>query len=284
MLITAFVAGVLIFLLTRKIINSVIAFIPAITFLILNIYFENALKKSARIKKIELVFPDFLQLMASNLRAGMTIDRAMLVSSRPEFSPLDKEILNTGKDIATGKSVESALIDMSARIDSEKINKIILLINSGIRAGGNLAVLLEQTAVNIREKSFVEKKAASNVLMYFIFIFIAVSVGAPALFSLSNVLVETLSSILSGLPAIDASQASVPFTLSGIKISVNFIKYFSLIFILVIDVLASLVLGLISKGEEKQGMKYLLPIVVISMSVFFGIRFFLSKFLSGLFV
>lgn len=33
----------------------------------------------------------------------MTIDKAILLSSRPEFAHLDKEILNVGKDIATGK-------------------------------------------------------------------------------------------------------------------------------------------------------------------------------------
>jgi len=56
-------------------------------------------------EKIETVFPDFLQLVASNLRAGITVDRAMLLSARPEFAPLDKEILQSGRDISTGKPI-----------------------------------------------------------------------------------------------------------------------------------------------------------------------------------
>ena len=110
--------------------------------------------------------------MSSNLRAGITIDRSMLLSAREEFDPLDKEILKTGRDITTGKDIQSALQNMSKRIGSNKIAKTVLLIISGIKAGGDVATLLEETAVHMREKSFLEKKAASSVLMYVIFYFL----------------------------------------------------------------------------------------------------------------
>ena len=98
-----------------------------------------------------------------------------------------------------------------------------------------------------------EKKAASNVLMYVIFIFLAVSVGAPALFGLSNILVEILYSLLGSLPPLDAS-VSTPFTLSALNVTPTFVYYFSIIFMFAINVMASLTLGLVSKGEEKEGL------------------------------
>ncbi len=269
-------------LITKKLLISIIlAFaIPISTYFYF--HFLTQLKKYSRVKKMEEVFPDFLQLMSSNLRAGITIDKSMLLSVREEFDPLDKEIQKAGREIATGKSMEVSLLNMAGRIGSEKIHKTIILIISGMRAGGNLATLLEQTATNMRENIFIEKKAASNVLMYVIFIFIAVAAGAPALFALSTVLVEILTTLLSGIPA-DAGSVSLPFTLSTISVSINFIKYFALTFIVVIDVLAALVLGLVSKGGEKEGLKYLPAILVISLIIFFSIRFFLSRFMEGLF-
>jgi Flp pilus assembly protein TadB len=274
----------LVLLLLRKgILISFISFFVASGLFFLYLIFRHKLKELARTKKIEAVFPDFLQLMATNLRAGMTIDKAILLSSRPEFAPLDKELLKTGKDMTTGKSIETALMDMAKRTRSDRIHKTILLLISGIRAGGNLATLLEETSINIREKGFVEKRAASNVLMYVIFIFIAASAGAPALFSLSSVLVETLINILSGLPAVDTSQAALPFSLSTISISINFIKYFSIVFIVVINILAALVLGLVSKGEEKEGIKFIIPMLSIAIVVFYGIRILLARFVTGLF-
>jgi len=267
-------------LLKKGLIISIIILIVVFSFILLYFYFKAKLAKSDRIRKMESVFPDFLQLMSSNLRAGMTIDKSMLLSVRKEFNPLDQEIEKTGKDIATGKKVEVALLDMSKRINSEKISKTILLILSGIKAGGNLATLLEQTSANMRERGFIEKRAASNVLMYVIFIFIAVAIGAPLLFSLSTLLVETLTSLLSGIPTTEST--GLPFTLSTANISITFVKYFSVVFIITTDILASLVLGLVSKGEEKQGLKYLLPLLIISLGIFFATRFFLSGFVSGL--
>lgn len=247
------------------------------------LYFRDSLKQSSRVRKMENIFPDFLQLMASNLRAGMTIDRAMLLSARKEFDPLDKEIIETGKDIATGRRIKEALLDMAERIGSTKIEKTILLIISGIEAGGNLAVLIEQTAMGMRERGFVEKKAASSVLMYVIFIFVAVAAGAPLLFSLSGILVGVMADLLIGVPDMSNTAMNLPFSMTGVGISVSFVMWFSVVFILCIDVLASLVLGLVAKGEEKEGLKYLPFLIVISMIVYFLTRIILQNFIGGFF-
>ncbi|NCO11103.1 hypothetical protein CO038_01010 [Candidatus Pacearchaeota archaeon CG_4_9_14_0_2_um_filter_39_13] len=251
---------------------------------LVQIYFaiKQILKEAERLKKMESSFPDFIQLVSSNLRAGMTIDKALLLSSRKEFAPLDEEILHLGKDLVTGKEISTALEEMAKRVGSEKIIKTINLIVSGIRSGGNLATLLEQTASSMRERNFVEKRAASNVLMYVIFIFFAVAIGAPILFGLSSVLVEILTDLLSTLPELDAS-VSVPFTLTSISISVTFITYFSLAFIIATDIMASFVLGLVSKGEEKEGLKYLLPLALVSIVIFLIVRVFLRSYFGGLF-
>ncbi len=275
---------VLIFLFLNKTIAfSFLSFFVVVGLFYLYFYFRDKLRQMAITKKMEENFPDFLQLMASNLRAGMTVDRAMLLSARPEFEPLDKEILNVGKEIATGRSIEVALNDMSKRIGSEKIEKTIFLVISGLKSGGNLAILLEETSINMRERSFVEKKASSNVLMYVIFIFIAACIGAPLLFSLSSLLVETLTNVLSGLPEVETTSMTMPFTLSKVSISINFIKYFSLVFIIAINVLASLVLGLVNKGDERQGLKYIIPMLAIAITIFFAVRFLLSGFIASFF-
>jgi len=282
----AIVAGIVSYIIKKNYIIALGIFFFVIIIFPIYRYFSKKLSESGRIRRIEDVFPDFLQLMSSNLRAGITIDKAMLLSARPEFYPLDGEIQKTGKDIVTGKNIEMALLDMSERINSEKIHKTILLIISGIKAGGNLAVLLEESAVNIRERNFVEKRAASNVLMYAIFIFVAVAIGAPALFSLSTVLVEVLTKLLSGLPSMGAGASTnmnMPFTLSKINISITFIEYFSIVFIIAIDILASLILGLIMKGEEKEGLKYTIPLIISSIVVFFVMKILLGNFMAGLF-
>ena len=279
----ALIIGLVIFFISRSLLGLLISIIAF--FLLIEFYFiiRKKLKRAADIKKMEDSFPDFIELMSSNLRAGMTIDKALILSSRKEFAPLDKEILGLGKDIITGREVSRALKDMADRIGSEKIHKTINLIISGIRSGGNLSILLEETATNMRERNYVEKRAASNVLMYVIFIFFAVSIGAPLLFGLSSVLVEILTKILSSFPETQSVNTGLPFSITKINITVNFIIYFTMTFLVVIDFLASLVLGLVSKGQEREGFKYTVPLIVMSLSVFFITRFAILRYFTAFF-
>ncbi len=240
------------------------------------------LEKSTRVRKMEEVFPDFIELVSSNLRAGMTIDKALLLSARKDFSPLDSEVEALGKEILTGKDITTALYDLADRINSDRIRKTINIITTGITSGGNLSILLEETAANMRQRIFVEKRAASNVLMYVIFIVFAISIGTPVLFGLSSILVEVLTNILSNIPAIE-TKASVPLALTSIHISTTFIWYFSLAFIVMTDILASCILGLVSKGSEKEGIKYIAPLIAISVSVFVAVRFILSNYFVAFF-
>ena len=273
--------GVLSFLFTKSVAKSAIVF--AAFFILFNGYFlvNMRFKRAAEVRKMEDAFPDFIELMASNLRAGMTIDKAMLLSSRKEFEPLDKQIILLGKDIVTGKEITQALDDGARRIGSEKITKTMKLIISGIKSGGNLAVLLEETAQNLREKNFVEKRAASNVLMYVIFIFFASAIGAPTLFALSSVLVEIMTQLVGSLPE-GGIASNIPFALSNVSVSVDFVIYFSIVFVVVSNILASLVLGLVSKGREKEGFKYSLPMILLSVGIFFVARLILGSYFSDL--
>jgi flagellar protein FlaJ len=171
---------------------------------------------------------------------------------------------------------------MALRINSEKIRKTIEVIISGIKSGGNISVLLEETAVNMRERAFIEKRAASNVLMYEIFIFFAVAIGAPVLFGLSSALVQIMTNILSTIP-VGQMYTNAPFTLTKITISVTFITYLSIAFLIATSFLASMIIGLVSKGDEKSGLKYSIPLMAISVLVFFLIKGFMATYFSSFF-
>jgi len=70
--------------------------------------------------------------------------------------------------------------------------------------------------------------------------------------------------------------------LTKIAISTDFIFYFSIFFMIAIDLFSSLVIGLVNKGEEKQGLKYFPIIVVVSLLIFFVSRILISSFLADL--
>lgn len=251
-------------------------------FMHLFFYFKISLEASNRIKKMEEIFPDVISLMSSNLRSGITIEKAFLMAARPEFDPIDKEIMKTGKEITTGQDIIYALHTMAKRIDSEKIEKVIMLIISGLKAGGNISDLLDQTSRNMKEKEVIEKKTRSTILMYVIFIFFAVGAGAPVLFGLSTVLVEIVVGLTSTIPDFGGQGSSLPFSFTKVAISPQFVIYFSIIFIIITDFISCLVIGLVNKGEGKAGLRFFVPLIVASLLLFFLVRIILSSILGDL--
>src|SRR3989344_638015 len=237
------------------------------------------LKVNKKIKEIEKALPDALQLMSSNLRAGLTPDKAFLLAARPEFGVFKDEINRVGREITVGKTLEMSLINMSQRINSEKIEKVVLLIISGIKSGGELADLLEETARNTRNQDLMEQKIKSSVLSYVIFIFAAVAFGAPILFGLSSFLVEVLKQVFSQIDIPASAAVNIPIKISKISISTDFIVTYSIVSLVATSILSSLLIGGIVKGRGKEGFKYIPIMILITLVMFFTCRSLISGLL-----
>ena len=246
-------------------------------------YISLVFKADAKARFIESILPEVLQLMSSNLRAGLTTDKALLLSARPEFGPFQDEINHVGKEITMGTDLSKALLDMGKRIKSERLEKTLLLIVSGLRSGGQLSSLLEQTAKNLRQQRFVDERIKANVMMYVIFIFAAVGFGAPVLFGLGSFLVEVLATNIASVDIPDnAMTESVPM-LTEVSVSPEFVIKFSVVSLITNSVLGSLILGLINNGKERRGMKYIPFLIGLTVGIFFFVRFVIKNMLSGLF-
>jgi len=232
---------------------------------------------------VEDALPDALQLMASNLRSGMTPEKALLLSSRPEFGPLKEEIDTIGRKVALGKNVGLALMEMARRVRSKRLVRAVELINSGLDSGGSLATLLEATSHDLREQFLVDKKIKASVTMYVIFIFSAAAVISPVLFGLSSFLVEIIQASFSQVNIPTTALASLPIKSAQLSISPAFITSFIIFFQIVNCFMASMILGLISKGKQREGFKYFIVMVVLALPLFFLTRYAIHSVLGGLF-
>jgi pilus assembly protein TadC len=248
----------------------------------LGVYFWLLLKADAKAKFVESILPDVLQLMSSNLRSGLTTDRALLLAARPEFGPFQDEINLVGKEITMGKDIDESLIEMAKRTKSQKLSKTVDLIVAGLRAGGELASLLDQTARNLRREAVVDSRIRANVMMYVIFIFVAVCFGAPLLFGLSSFLVEVLTKILGSINMPENMSTSMPFTFNSVSISPGFVIFFSITFLLTSSVMGSFIIGLISKGKEREGIKFIPLVGAASLLIFFIARIAIKAMLGNL--
>lgn len=248
-------------------------------------YLRITLSVDSKAKFVESVLPDALQLMSSNIRAGLTTDKALLLAARPEFGPLADEIKRIGRETMTSGDLTTSLMKTTKRIKSENLKKTIDLIVNSIKSGGKLADLLDQTANDLREQQMIQKEISASVLMYAIFIFIAIGMGAPLLFAMSSFLVRILvkmgTTIRTELPS-GSEEIKMPISMTSSGISSEFIGMFAIVSLIISSVFGSMIIGLILKGNARSGIKYLLILLPLSIALFFLGSYAMDTFLGGM--
>lgn len=263
--------------------SFILTFIASAIVLYSTIYLLALISADKKTKFIEELLPDALQLMASNLRAGIGIEKSLLLAARPEFGPLEKEIHIVGKEVATGKDIGNALLDMSIRIRSKSLERVVKLIIAGLRSGGKLAMLLENSAEDLRVQKLVRDKIKSNVEIYTIFIFVSAGIGSPMLFALSLFLVKIIIANFASIDIPANATMTMPIILKEVSISPSFLLKYILISLISTSVLSSFTLGLISRGRTKEGAKYIIILISLSVGLFFAIGYILNSVFGGLF-
>jgi len=246
----------------------------------------------SRAAEIEKVLPDALQLMSANVRAGMTVDKAIWLSARPEFGILEEEIKRVGAKTVGGKSVKVALTEMSERIKSDILEKTVRLIIEGMESGGELAHLLEETANNIRVTQSLRKEIKASVMTYSIFILFAAVLGAPMLFAISVFFVDVMTKLWSPsvLGGIELGGAAGPGAggflarATGPQVTPDQLFWFAIASLTLTTFFGSLIIGLIQTGRERNGLKFIPLLMTGAIGMFLLARFIIEMLFGGLFV
>jgi pilus assembly protein TadC len=212
-----------------------------------------------RRKEIEEVFPDFLQLTAANINAGMPIDRALWFAIRPKFGVLAKEMEQVAKATMVGESLQKALTDFSNKYDSITVQRSLNLLMIGLESGGEVGDLLSRIADNIRETEIIKKEMASSVTTYVIFILFATLGAAPFLFGLTTELIVIMKSIMGNIQVGEGSESfgGMGGMLSSTGNSITVLDYqlFAITSICLSSIFAAIIISVIQKGNAKESLK-----------------------------
>ena len=242
----------------------------------------------SRASEIEKVLPDALQLMAANVRAGMTVDRAIWLTARPEFGIFEEELRRAGAKTVGGKTIKVALMEMVARVNSTLLEKTFRLVIEGIESGGELGHLLEETAANARTVQGLKKEIKSSVTTYSIFIFFAAVLGAPALYAISLFFVEVMTKLwspkmLGGVTG--SSMGGGMLSRAGAPtITVDQLFWFAVSSIALTTFFGGLIIGLIQTGREKNGIKFIPALMFGAIAVFLIAQLVVKLLFGGFFV
>lgn len=267
------------------ILNITTTIFSAIISLIILIVFEVfmhgilILVADSRANFTEEILPDALRLISSNIRSGLTPDKALMLSARPEFGPLEEEIRKAAKKTLSGESIEDAIKIIPERINSRPLERTINLISEGMAKGGSLQQLLDGLANDIRETRLMKKEVSAQVMVYAIFIFFAVCIGAPILLAVSGHLVRTMSELSKTIDVKQTITAGfLTLRFQTFEIEASFLLLYSLASLSVTSVFGGMLIGLLQEGSEKAGLKFIPVLLIIGVSIFLVTRMLITKF------
>ncbi len=264
-----------------------------LSFIILSIiifalpYYWMDLSAESNGKFVENILPDALQLIASHIKSGLTTERALLIASRPEFGALERELKKATQKILAGERIETALLELPNQIKSKILERTVWLISKGVSSGGQIADLLVQLSNDLRQQRSVQSEIKSNISMYVLLIFFGSAFGGPFLLGISTFIVQALTAqtagIGEGINPEALSKSPVPIvTGSGGGIDPEFVLFFAYLVLFVGSIFASMTIGVINSGKEKTGLKYFIPILIVSLTVFIVVRELFLFFFAGL--
>ncbi len=235
-----------------------------------------------RAKYAESVLPDALLLMASNLRSGVPPEEALVLSARPEFGFLSERIKDAGKKLATGATIQEALLFLPQNINSSLLRRTIELIVEGINSGGEISTLLESTAYDIRDTESIRKEVRSMIFVYALFIFIAACLIAPVLYAVSIQLAGVLSKLSQAISVQFLVEKSPTVKLVPTGISQEFVTNFAYANLIITTSFGALIVALINRGDEKYGIRYIPFFLGLALLLFFIARLALNAFFGGI--
>lgn len=103
-------------------------------------------------RRVELVLPDTLGLIANSLRAGMGLQQALEIASREGLPPLREEFAIVTRSLALGTSLEEALQAMMDRVASPELQLALVAALVQREVGGSLAPIFETAGATVRRR------------------------------------------------------------------------------------------------------------------------------------
>ncbi|VVB78081.1 Type II secretion system (T2SS), protein F [uncultured archaeon] len=243
-------------------------------------FFVSLIMDSNITREKDEMFLEFSRNLVESVRAGTPISRSIINIKTKDFGSLNPYIDKLANQISLGIPLKAALETFARDAASPTITRAVTIISESEKAGGEIEDILESVAASVAqvEKLRKERRAAMYSLVvqgYIIFlIFIVI------MLVMQFKILPIASGLGEGLGSADSSGVSgiAGMGISGGKgATVEELSRPFLWLLLVQGFFAGLVIGKISEGEAKNGLKHSFILLVMALLIYTGSKLFLGK-------
>ena len=137
------------------------------------------MKIEKRASEIEDSIPDFLRLLSSMLKVGLSLENALIDMSNHGKGPLYDELRRVVVEIRMGKSLDGSFSNMAKRLNSKDLERSFKIILNAHKSGGSLSDIILDLSDDLRAMLILKRERKASVMMSIIFLIIASTVAAP---------------------------------------------------------------------------------------------------------
>ena len=110
-------------------------------------------RQAARRKAFEEELPDFLMLIASALRSGLSFNQSLDSSAADGKGEVSRQMRRALREVQMGSAIEPALTRVADRMKNEDLRWTVLALGIQREVGGNLSNILETAAGTIKSRA-----------------------------------------------------------------------------------------------------------------------------------
>ena len=238
----------------------------------------SALTEVGRAKEKEQMFLEFARNLVETVKAGTPISRSIIQIRNKDFGSLTPHVQKLANQIALGISVRQAFGVFASDVNNKVIARSIALIIEAEESGGEISLILESTAKSVSEIEDIKKERSAstyNLVMqgYIIFIIFLVIMLVVQIHFIPLML-KTISEA-GGLQTTGEAFGGGFATSTISQELVDTLGTLFIVLILVQGFFAGLVIGKLSEGSIKAGIKHTIIIVALAYFITFGAKIFI---------
>jgi len=207
-------------------------------------------------KELEERFLEFIRDLVENVNSGTPISKSIINLEKRDYGPLSNYVVKLANQISLGIPLTGALSTFANDIKSPVILRAVGLISEAEKAGGRIDTILDSVlrSVNQTEELKKERKSAiynlsfQGYIIFIVFIIIMLVLQFKIL-PLASGAVGDVGSLEVKIKAVSSDQFSLPL----------------FILLLIQSFFGGLVIGKISEGSFKDGIKHAFILIVITL-------------------
>jgi archaeal flagellar protein FlaJ len=230
--------------------------------------------------KINEMFLEFSRNLAESAATGTPISKGIVNMRKKNYGALDPYVKKLSNQIELGIPVDKALKTFAKDLNSPVVERAVALIREAEKAGGEIAYILDSTAKSISEveKLKKERKSAiySLVVQGYIIFFVFIGIILVMEFKILP-LTSGLGNFV-GLPGETSSEGLVGDvgSQSGGFNPEEFTRPF-LYLLLTQGLFVGLVIGKLTEGSIKKGIKHSFILMITAFLMSSGARLFVGS-------